>query len=99
RIRLRSSKPNPPHRRITQDDAPSMSMALPPAQAGQTDNGKNRGPPFTQPPQPQTLLPGAGAHSKPGTGSGSSGSVTGTGVGAMYVPQGGGSQRKKPRLG
>lgn len=135
-----SSNQIPPHRRITQDDAPSMSMALPPVQAGQTENGMDYlttrflpflifsvllcsspytpprhtsillsiyhpGPPFTQPPQPQTHLPGAGAHSKPGT-STASGSSSGTGVGAMYVGHGhghvqgqGGSQRKKARLG
>lgn len=63
------------------------------------------GPPFTQPPQPQSHLAGAGAHSKPGT-STASGSSSGTGVGAMYVGHGhghvqgqGGSQRKKARLG
>ncbi|KAJ4487896.1 kinase-like protein [Lentinula aciculospora] len=92
----------PPHRRITQDDAPSMSMTIPvqPANAP--------GPPFTQ---SQPVLSGssqqAQAQAKSGHShhTGTSGSLGEAGGPTVYVPQVHGhgrsttKMRKKPRLG
>ncbi|KAJ3850413.1 kinase-like protein [Lentinula lateritia] len=97
----------PPHRRITQDDAPSMSMTIP-LQPGQSGNAANApGPPF---PQSQQVLSGssqqAQAQAKSGHShhTGTSGSLGDAGP-TVYGPQGhvqvhGATKlRKKPRLG
>ncbi|KAJ3744737.1 kinase-like protein [Lentinula detonsa] len=82
----------PPHRRITQDDAPSMSMTIP-FQPGQSGNAANApGPPFTQVLSVSSQQAQVQAKSGHSHHTGTSGSLGDVGHGTTKI-------RKKPRLG